>query len=367
MSTLPQLALQASKTPTPVHVALRVGPVEPGQPGSASYLGSLSGTFVIGRKSHGIPWQRELPFDFRTAYHLAMEPIAKSLEARKTKWGADRARSIQLDPEQRVDTCEVRAVTVRCGCRHVRIPVPCGFRWHCEKCQRRIARRQNKRFRAAFSAHWHDAEHGWRACGRKRGERATWRLITLTIAHSGDIRRDRAALVLGWKRLRQWLWPRIGKFPFALVWELTPGRDGRGHLHAHVGALWPYLDYHELRAEWLRACPESDRINVVTGAQGARDVAHYLAKYVSKSVDTRDMPPILAARAIAANYGQRLVSTSHHFYVPRQSLCRTCGERFVLAKLPEPLRVLVPFAVWDADARRIGVDCGRGPPHSHAC
>lgn len=405
MARLSQVAPRATKTPTAgpalrladvelqaVHVPLAPRALDVVGGGGPSYVPSPSSTFVTGAEPKGKPivereWAYpyrleygevrrkervagelrelpQLPFDFATAYHLAMAPIARRLDAKKSEWGACRARSIRLDPEERLDTCGVRAVTIKCGCRHVRVPVPCGLRWRCEKCQKRIQARQRHRFTAALSMHWHDAELAWRGRGCQRGKRSTWRLVTLTVRHSGDIRKDRDAIVRGWKLLRQWLWQVIGKFPFALVWEFTEGLDGRGHLHAHVAALWPYVDYGELRAEWLRACPESSRINIESGANGSRDVASYLSKYASKGVDTCGMSPVLAAHVIAANYGQRLVTTSQKFYVARSPLCPTCGEFFLLDKLPEPLATLVPYAIWDARARQSGVGLCRGPPNT---
>jgi hypothetical protein len=334
---------------------------------------------VEGRSAGYVPPSRnfchdsEINANFRWYYHRAMEPHASRWDKRAAgikkgnggslKYATDRARSLRLDPFDRLEHCGKRKTVIKCGCRYVRVPVACGMRWLCPECQRRANRKTFKRLRRAMSMHSKAARAKWSAEGSQKRQERKWSLVTLTTRHSGDLSADRATLIQGWKRFRQWAWGRFGRFAFALIWELTPGDDGRGHLHAHVACLWPWVDYSEVRAEWLRATGgESQRISIVAGRKGPGGVAHYLAKYASKGVDLSEIDAKLGAAVIAANYGQRLVTTSHRFWRPREPHCPTCKKPFVLYKRPRPLSHSAAFAVWDATARGRGVDCARDPP-----
>jgi hypothetical protein len=312
--------------------------------------------------------------DFRLAYHHAMAPIVRRWQVRaramdrcgefaSAKYARDRASTLLLDPDERMRACETRHVTVRCKCRSVRVPVPCGQRWLCPRCQRRTAKRQFRRLKRATKAHYRAAYRLWQSRGCPRGAQRRWVLITLTVRHSGDLVADRRTIITGWRRLRQWLWARTGAVPYALAWEVTPGDDLKGHLHAHVAALLPFVDYETVRNAWLRATDgNSQRINIASARKGPGGAAAYLSKYVSKGVEVEGMPPVLAASVIAANYGKRLYTTSHRFWVPHNTDCACCNSPFAVESLPLPLRCVAPYAVWDALARGYGVDRGPPPP-----
>jgi len=321
--------------------------------------------------------QEILPLDFLTAYHQAMGDHRRRWRARArsarrrhdwkaAKYAADRARAIALDPFERKDQCGVRKMWVKCGCRYVAVPIGCGQRWLCPTCAQSYYKRQFRRLKKATRGHERAAYQAWLARGRPKRGQKRWVLLTLTVRHSGDLAADRARVVAGWKRLRQWLWARMGKFPFALAWEVTPGEDGKGHLHAHVAALWPWTDYSAVAAEWKRATDGwSTRINIAGARKGPGGAAHYLAKYASKGVELDGFNDVLAAHAIGANYGKRLCTTSHRFWVRIDPACKSCHERFAVAKLPTSLAAVAPFTVWDANARLHGVECGgstRGSP-----
>jgi len=298
------------------------------------------------------------------AYARAFDPIAKRLEAREDGYGRDRARSLRMDPFERVETCGHRTRVVHCACRHVRVPVACGLPWLCSRCRQSFYRKWFRRLRRATRMHARAALATWRAAGRPRRGQARWVLLTLTTRHSGDLRADRRDIIQGWRKLRQWLWKRMGRFPFALVWEVTQGSDGRGHLHAHVAALWRWIDFSEVRGEWCRANPNSTRISIESAKKGAGGAASYLAKYTTKGVEVQELPPVLAANALAANYNQRLVTTSQRFYKPRLKVCQHCNSPWQLEFPPLPLWKIAPFAVWRADAASHGVHCRRGPPQA---
>jgi hypothetical protein len=154
-------------------------------------------------------------------------------------------------------------------------------------------------------------------------------LVTLTLRHSGDLEVDRKALAGGWRRLYKSLHDEYGKFPYVGVWEVTPGADGKGHLHMHVAVVWPWRDWSHVRALWLRACPESERITFVAGRRDGRrsdpkSVANYLGKYLSKGIETIDYTPELRTRIVAASYNTRWVFTSRRFWITFVPLCQRC-------------------------------------------
>ncbi len=318
---------------------------------------------------HEILGQSRLPFDFLSAYHLAMEPIARRWDRRargkskSAKYARQRARALRFDPYERMEICGTRSTVIKCKCRYVRVPVRCGLRWLCDKCRKAAYSRFFRRARRVMRHHQKESVRSWVGCGSPPGERPEWKLVTLTVRHSGDLQADRARIVRAWKRWRQWLWKAIGKFHFAMTWELTAGRDSRGHLHAHVSALLPWFDFSAARSEWKRAIGDEDAvIHFERARKGGGGAAHYLAKYASKGVELDEMPPNLAANAIAANYGQRLINTSQHFWRDPPRICPSCHARFVRAKLPLPLQAVAPFGSWRAEARKYGVDSYRGPP-----
>lgn len=155
-------------------------------------------------------------------------------------------------------------------------------------------------------------------------------MMTLTVRHSGDVSADRERIAAGWRRLRSWLHHQQGSNAFMLVWEITPGADGAGHVHAHVLMPMVWLDYGELRAAWARATDgHGERIHVAQGRygrHGAGGAAAYLAKYASKGcVALRDAPEI-AARWYEATYARRWSSTSVRWWlVEPPKHCACCG------------------------------------------
>lgn len=313
------------------------------------------------RSAPDSPWVA----DFDWAYRRAMARHLRTWSTRPGEYAAARARAIAFDPWERMATCETRERVVTCGCerRWVRIKVGCGQRWLCPKCQKSFYSRYGKKLKRAMKARQRLARATYISRGKRKGERRDWTLVTLTVRHSGSIARDRETLVRGWKRLRQWLWSRIGKFDFALVWEFTKGRDERGHLHAHVAALWPWFDWADLAVAWKRATGgESTRINCQRATKGAGGAAAYLAKYVSKGLEVTDAPAVLAAEAVATMYGKRHVTASHKFWKPARKTCTTCLQPWQLVVTPRGLAQTAPWACWRANGWRIGVESRRGPP-----
>jgi len=254
-----------------------------------------------------------------------------------------RARAIEQTVPRRLAACATRGTLTRCGCRGRREVAWhwCGRHLLCTRCQRRRARRLKMRMR-----------DGLLAAARAAPRWHQWTLITLTLQHSGDIARDRADLAAGWRRFYRALWKRgWGRFPYVGVWEVTPGRDGKGHVHIHVAALWPFRDWHVCSALWRRACPRSARISFVRRRRDGRpsspeSVANYLAKYVSKGVQTEDFTPQLRSRIVAGTYNTRWVMTSRGFWQVFTPICRDCGDQRMSAEFR--WHVAVAWCPWSA-------------------
>lgn len=231
-----------------------------------------------------------------------------------------RAGSLGRPLGPRVARCGSTLFAVRCGdLSRAPVLVPRGCRqwWVCRSCRRRRSNSLRVRITDGLVAAWSRSTAGGRRCGL--------RLLTLTVRHSGVVDRDRRALVDGWramyKGLRRWL----GLAPYVATWEVTPGRDGRGHVHMHVVVIWPrWVDYGRVRALWLRACPESERISIVGGSNSLERAANYVAKYISKGVELSGFTDELRAEVLASFYNARLVLTSHKFWGPK--VCKCCGE-----------------------------------------
>lgn len=313
------------------------------------------------------PWVVDFEWSYRREMRKHVERWKRRAKERPqvALYAAHRARAIALDPFDRMATCGRRSVTIACGCEHrwVRVPVGCGLRWLCPTCQERFYKRYRKRLKRSMKAAHLAARHDWTEAGRIAGKRRDWVLVTLTVRHSGNVATDRERIVRAWKRTRQWLWRRMGRFAYALVWEFTPGTDGKGHVHAHVAALWPKFPWADLAAEWRCATDgESTRINVKRATRGPAGAAAYLAKYASKGVEVRESPPVLAARALSAFYGKRYVTASHGFWKAKRTTCTTCLEPFWCAAGPASLAQIAPDAVWRSRAALAGVEWRRGPP-----
>src|SRR5436853_3666235 len=87
-------------------------------------------------------------------------------------------------------------------------------------------------------------------------------LLMLSQEHSGDLAKDQQALAEGWRKLYKRMNEDDGWFPYVGVWEVTSGRDGLGHVHMHIACVWRYRDWKRVRAQWERACPSSQYLDI---------------------------------------------------------------------------------------------------------
>jgi hypothetical protein len=152
-------------------------------------------------------------------------------------------------------------------------------------------------------------------------------MLTLTMAHSGDVVADRRLFSKAWHRWRAWYRTTFGKnLSYAWTVEYTPGTDGKGHVHMHVVTMLPWVNLDDFRASWARATGgQGRRIHVATKTRGVKAAAKYLAKYATKGVFLLDVEH--QARWIRAQDGMRAMSTSRGFYVADPATARCAVTR----------------------------------------
>lgn len=307
----------------------------------------------------------------------AAEGVLVHHDARPGAWHNRRAAGLGRGFVARLATCgpamvaagkelrEVPSMRVSCSCGQRDVPIACRQRWLCPTCQRRVYARMRARLTRAFKRRVLASEAAWQAHRQPVGRKRTPVLVTMTVRHSGDLLADRKSITDGWTKLRKWVHRRItdtwpdaaGKFDYAMVWEVTTGADGLGHVHAHAVVLWPFIDWTDVRTEWLRATKgRSSTIDLrvtdgKSGAQSARDASNYLAKYTSKGVNVGDFTPELAANVMDSLWQRRVCSTSRGFWkragvVEGTCACPKCKKPFVVVERP-PSRRPPDEHLWD--------------------
>jgi hypothetical protein len=268
-----------------------------------------------------------------------MEPHRTRYEARsrdplltpsQVAYARARAKRLSESYIGRAFDCGKAGKRVRCGCGPAIMTYGCRQHLVCAACRIRRAKKQGARIYKALAAAHHEAERGTLAV-----------LVTISVRHTGDIGQDRRDLVAGWRRFYKSLHRQIGAFKYIGVHEITPGRDGLGHPHAHVVCLWPHLDWSKLSAMWRDACPQSTRINF-QASYSVRGAAKYISKYVSKGVETSDFSPELRARAVAGTYGSRWLFTSVRIWLPYEHVCPCCKQPITRDIVTEWLATDVP-------------------------
>lgn len=242
-----------------------------------------------------------------------------------------RAEALARPYMRKLRQCRTRGCRVKCGCKGWRgfRPYTCRQAFVCEACRHDRSKRMGARMCAGLEAALAPRP------GMRRKERIV--LLTLTIRHSGDVARDRAELAAGWQRLRKALWRRWGAWNYVGVWEVTPGNDGLGHVHAHVACVWPWRDWGEVSALWRQCCPDSTRISFVAGRRDGREstpksVANYLGKYLAKGAQAADFTPQLLSRVLAGTYNTRWVFSSRGFWQLFVPCCANCQQPIISAQ-----------------------------------
>ncbi len=295
--------------------------------------------------------------------------MASDGDVPRTVYAMNRVASLGRDLEPTVSQCGKRARDMRCGCKGAARPsrderaVEFNCKQHlvCGRCMRKRSHKLRAKMGAALQHHLDVARRSWVGRGCPRGGKPIIVMMTFTIAHSGDVMRDRRDLQEGWREFWKRLKRRGWAQPYCGAWEATSGRDRLGHPHLHVAMVWPFRDFGFIRRLWRASCPRSERIHFGTGKKrrdgaptNGKSAAAYIGKYISKGVDLDTMGEVLAADIVAATYNQKTVISGTgqkgvKFWLPwERPHCECCG---VLPWPDVPLRPWTSDEMYSARAR----------------
>lgn len=199
----------------------------------------------------------------------ASEARQKAAEARRAfnfgraRWYDSRAKG-QLERFEQVRECGAKELVQSCNnCGHVsrRITAWCRHWRLCVGCRSRRGAYYRRRFRHSREHALHRRAH--LMTGSRPGGAWTEKFFTLTLPHSGDMRRDLVTLPKAWRgfwkltRLhlehdRRFTKAQIKEVVYVRVIEMTAGRKNDGHAHMHVYLICPYLYLAVVRVHWTK-------------------------------------------------------------------------------------------------------------------
>ena len=307
---------------------------------------------------------------------LAQLARAHAEVRRGMHWAESRARSMALRRSDVLASCGERWRTVGCGCQRIEMRVGCDQPLLCVGCRRKHSRRWASRITAGLDDAVRAARRRWfsTASVDRRGMLPGVYLITLTGPHTGDLVLDRKRMARALRLLTKSAHAAGWWSSYAATWEATPGTDGAGHLHVHLAVVSSWVPYTEAQAgagrglheAWREALPGALVVDVQPPrkrADGARSAGEYLAKYVTKGVESAGFTGEKAGELLVALRGQRKVQTSLGFWRVKDPVCPCCRVRWELIQTPCSLRALMPGAWLSAEAERSRWrDPGRAPP-----
>ena len=286
---------------------------------------------------------------------------------RAREWAQHRAQAMALRRADVIELCGTRFRTVKCECGLAELPVGCDLTQLCERCRKRLWRRWRKRITRSMDAHLRAARGIWaseRRKGRGYGQLPGIYLVTFTIPHSGSIIADREALGAAWRKLTKIA--NAGKWwgAYALTYEVTPGTNGEGHVHAHLAAISSWIPYEDLHAAWRKCAPGACVLDVSPPSRTkGQSAADYLSKYVTKGVEPSVFTGAKAGELLVAWRGKRKITTSRNFWRPlrdREIVCPKCKTVHKSMGAPQSLRAVAPAMVLKAYAERVGWYVPRG-------
>lgn len=300
----------------------------------------------------------------RRAARKATVPTDKVRLSRSAEWAEHRAQAMALPRADLVATCGTRFRTVACRCGRREIPVGCDQTLLCRRCSAKHWKRWRKRVTRSLDGHVRAARGAW-ASGGRPGKLPGVYLITLTVKHSGSIASDREHLARSWRRLTKVATAEGWWGAYVMVYEVTPGKDGQGHVHIHLAAVSSWVPYDRLHAEWRRIAGAVvlDVSPPKSGSTRVSRAADYISKYVTKGVEPQVFTGQKAGELLVAMRGKRKVTTSLDFWRPdrdRETRCRTCHCKHRAVGTPPALRVVAPAAVLRSIAERVGWWVPRG-------
>lgn len=316
------------------------------------------------------PHVRRLDTRARRLKHEMVSLISEGDDARAVAcgasalWASRRATAMAMARRDVIAQCGKRWRIMRCGCGYAEHRVGCDQPTLCEGCGKRHWRRWRKKLTRAFDAHLRAAVAKWGA--ERVGRRPGTYMITLTAPHTGDIEADRKAMGRAWSLLAKLARKHGWWGAYAASWEVTTGTRGDGHVHLHVAAISQWIPYEDLHAAWRSYMPGAKIVNVSAPRANRRgSAASYLAKYVTKGVQTANFTGAKAGELLVANRGKRKLTTSRSFFDPirdRKHVCRACKCAHRLVMAPLALQAVAPGAVLKARAEVMGMWLARGSP-----
>lgn len=268
-------------------------------------------------------------------YRHKAEWALENGERSKAEWHAARSGTLTRRWTDRQAACQketvIRVWCDGCGEVHERA-VGCGQRAWCDACGMKAARKSRRKILIGIENAYKESLTSWNR-RRVAYRRPSVRLITLSVSHSGDLKKDRDIITKAWQRWRAWVQKRQGACPFVLTWEVTDGR-GDGHVHAHVVMVGPFLPVKEAAHEWARATGGAAemqgfdmRVSTSTKA------ASYAAKYATKGCDPRSVSRETWLAFFRASWGKRSYSASRGLFLAVDSkstppCCRESGAEW---------------------------------------
>lgn len=272
---------------------------------------------------------------------------------RSAEWNEHRARALALKRADLVKTCRTRWRSVRCGCGTKEFPVGCDAPQLCEWCRKKHWRKWRHRITRSMDIHLRAARAAWNR--HRRGMMPGVYLITLTGPHSGDIETDRKRMGEAWRSLSRAA--HAGKWwsHYALTWEVTAGKSGTPHVHAHIAVITSWIPYEDLHRAWRRAMPGALVLDVQAPNRRRNEsgrAANYLAKYVTKGIEPSELTGQQAGQLLVAFHGRRKVSTSARFWIRVKRDCGVCGQEHQAVGAPCSLQDIAPGAVLSSWAER---------------
>ncbi len=266
------------------------------------------------------------------------EPI-EALRRRRA-YAVARCKRLRADLMPRIDECGTEHLPIACRCGLVGATVSCRQFWLCGTCRAKRTPTLGAGIRRGLDRALSAEIDEWAKRGA-RGTKPRLVLLTFTTKHTGDLSADHESIAVGWRKLYKRMHDDHGWFPYVGVWEVTPGRDGLGHVHLHVSAVWRYRDYERVQEQWKRACPTSCHVDIVADRKDKKEstpgsVSNYLGKYLSKGADTSRFTAWMRAEVSAAFYNQKAVITSEKFWVREPKCCPKCHDRYRLVEIELP-------------------------------
>jgi len=332
-------------------------------------------------------------------------PAMRIAATKSAEWAEDRAQAMAMSRADVVAICGTRYRSVACACGPIEFKVGCDQPQLCGTCRRRHTRIWQQRITKGLDAALRAARARYHETPRyrRRGMLPGIYLMTLTAPHSGDLATDRERMGKAVRKLLKHANKYRWWSTYALTWEATNGDDGLGHMHCHLAVISGWIPYRRkeviggddalerwdgespnarrvppritrrqytsergLHDVWRDAMPGALVLDVKAPRHGSDDAAsggQYLAKYVTKGVDSSEFTGRKAGELLVAFRGCRKVSTSQAFWDRTVPQCECCGNRYRSVLAPMSLQEIAPAAMLRSMAERTRWrDPGRFPP-----